>query len=186
MSDAERDEHDEADRADERRDRVERPDVHEGDRQVEQQVAQDRAADGGDRPDEHGRDDRQADASAFVVPIAANSPIVSGVERVITMSSRRSTRRSSMPTSAAAVATGRYQLLVSAAGTWFSSMSRMIPPPDAGRDADDGDAEQVEPVAVAELRGEGRPLEASDARPRGGRAQSGMMKRRCGHRISEP
>ena len=43
--------------------------------------------------------------------------------------SRVKTRCSSMPSSAAAVAIGMYQLSEIAAGSWLSRMSRMRPPP---------------------------------------------------------
>ena len=69
-------------------------------------------------------------ASAFVVPIAPNRPMVRASSAVIRCRSRWNRRSSSIPIMAEPVATGRYQLLWSAAGTCPSSTSRTIPPPN--------------------------------------------------------
>ncbi len=68
-------------------------------------------------------------ARALVVPMAPNRPIVRASSAFTSGPMREISRSSSMPSRAAPVATIRYQLELSAAGTSESRTSRRIPPP---------------------------------------------------------
>ena len=82
------------------------------------------------------------------------------------------------------MATGRYQLSLSAAGSWFEQHVAHETAAEADDDADDRDAEQVD-APLGQARGEHRALDGAD-RDREEVEPERDDEERGGHGISEP
>jgi len=158
----EADQHHQAGRPDQGGDRIERPDLHQRNRNAQQQVAQDRPADRRERADEHRRDGGEAGGESRGRPDRAEQPDGQGVEGSDERLDAVENALQQHPDQCARRGDGQVPVAQQRPGNLVEQYIAQHPAAEPGGDADDRDAEQIEP-SVAELRREQGALQAADA-----------------------